>query len=115
MVSGRVSPEAGKGLVASSLVASVLFLLASSGDAVDEVLLMGVSLDRGRDMPGKDFWWLKRVRRRGCDQPAFVGVAVADCLVGAWEGVGVVVPEGAELALGCAAPCPDRVFCTQVS
>ena len=41
MVSGRVSPEAGKGLVASSLVASVLFLLASSGDAVDEVLLIG--------------------------------------------------------------------------
>jgi hypothetical protein len=41
MVSGRVLPEAGKGLVASSLVASVLFLLASSGDVVDEVLLIG--------------------------------------------------------------------------
>ena len=41
MVSGRVSPEAGKGLVAYSLVASVLFLLASSGDVVDEVLLIG--------------------------------------------------------------------------
>ena len=72
-------------------------------------------MDRGRDVPGDEFWWLKRVRRRGCDQPASAGVAVAGCLVGAWEGAGVTVPEGAGLALDCAVLCPDRIFCTQES
>ena len=52
-VNGWVSPVAGKGLVASSPVASVLLLPASSGDVVDEVLLMGVSLGGAGTCPGK--------------------------------------------------------------
>ena len=56
MVSGRVSPEAGKGLVASSVVSSTAFLPASSGDVADEVLLMGVSLRECRGMPGNEVW-----------------------------------------------------------
>ena len=65
MVSGRVSPEAGKGLVASSLVASVLFLLASSGDVVDEVLLTGVSLHEVRVVPERGLGCCDRVRDSG--------------------------------------------------
>ena len=48
-----MSPAAGKGLVASSPVASVLVLPASLGDVVEEVLLMRFSLGGPGTCPGK--------------------------------------------------------------
>jgi hypothetical protein len=66
MVSGRVSPEADKGLVVSAVsMFSVMFLLASSGDVVDEVLLTGVSLHEVRVVPERGLGCCDRVRESG--------------------------------------------------
>ena len=115
MVSGRVSPEAGKGLVAPSVVSLTAFSPASSGDVAGEVLLMGVSLRECRGMPGKRSGCLERVRGGRVDQPASAGgcSAGACCSVGVWDGAGAAVSEGA--GLGPAVLCPARAFCTQAS